>query len=216
MEAAPAKKRVLVAGLYHQTNSFVGGRTGLEDFEVRRGGEMLRAEDVAPPLAALADTAGENGWELLPVVDMRAAAGATVADAVVDLFWAEFRAVADREADGGVDGVFLVVHGSMVSESLQDVEGEVLRRIRGLGHLSDVPVCGVMDPRVNFTEAMGRQSDGLVAHRENPPTATHSPPIRAHRGPSTRPPAGASPGAGTSATRGRDRTPASGTATRGG
>lgn len=93
-----------------------------------------------------------------------------MADAVVELFWAEFRAVADREVRDGIDGVFLIVHGAMVSESSQDVEGEILRRIRGIAHLSDAPVCGIMDPQVNFTEAMGRQSDGLIAHRENPPT----------------------------------------------
>lgn len=165
-----AEKRVLVVGLYHQTNRFAAGRTGLEDFEIRRGEEMLRANPAASVLAGLTDAARENGWELLPVVDMRAASGATVADAVVDLFWAEFEAVTDAEAEEGIDGVFLVVHGSMVSESLQDVEGEILRRIRGVGHLSDVPVCGVMDSRVNFTEAMGRQSDGLVAYLQDPPT----------------------------------------------
>jgi microcystin degradation protein MlrC len=38
------------------------------------------------------------------------------ADAVVDLFWAEFRAVAGSEATEGIDGVFLVLHGAMVSE----------------------------------------------------------------------------------------------------
>jgi microcystin degradation protein MlrC len=168
-EGTSAEKRVLVAGLFHQTNRFAAGRTGLANFEIRRGWEVLRQEVHDPLLAALTVTAQEDGWELLPVVDMRAAPGATVADAVVDLFWAEFRAVADREAEGGVDGVFLILHGSMVSESLQDVEGEVLRRIRGIEHLSDVPICGVMDHRVNFTEAMGRQSDGLIARRENSP-----------------------------------------------
>jgi microcystin degradation protein MlrC len=101
-------------------------------------------------------------------VDMRAMPGATVADAVVDLFWAEFRAVADSEVKDGVDGVFLILHGAMVSESLLDVEGEILRRLRGVEHLSDAPVCGVMDPHANFTEAMARQSDGLVAYRESP------------------------------------------------
>lgn len=166
----PSKKRVLVAGIFHQTNTFVRGRTSLEDFEILRGEEMLRAGSYASPLAGLVDAAREKGWELLPVVDMHAVPGATVADAVVDLFWAEFRAVADAEADAGIDGVFLVLHGAMVSESLEDVEGELLRRIRGVEHLSDAPVCGVMDPRVNFTETMRRQSDGLVAHRENPPT----------------------------------------------
>lgn len=159
-----------MAGIFHQTNTFVGGRTGLEDFEVLRGEEMFRAEALASPLASLVDAARENVWELLPVVDMRTKPGATVTDAVIDLFWAEFRAVADREIRGGIDGVFLVLHGAMVSESLEDVEGEILRRIRGVEHLSDAPVCGVMDPHANFTEAMRRQSDGLIAHRENPPT----------------------------------------------
>jgi len=168
-EPLPEKRRVLVARIFHQTNAFVGGRTGLEDFAIRRGEDMLRTE-TGCYMAGLAEAARENGWKLLPVVDMHAVPRGTVADAVVDLFWAEFRAVADREAEGGVDGIFLVLHGAMVSESLQDVEGEMLRRIRGVEHLSDVPVCGVMDPRVNFTEAMGRQSDGLIAHRESPPT----------------------------------------------
>lgn len=120
----------------------------------------------------LADAARGNGWELLPVVDMRAVPGGTVADAVVDLFWAEFRAVADKEGERGIDGVFLVLHGAMVSESLPDVEGEILRRIRGIECLSDAPICGVMDPHANLTDAMLRQSDGLVAHRENPPADT--------------------------------------------
>jgi microcystin degradation protein MlrC len=168
---APPRKRVLLAGLHHQTNTFVGGRTGLEDFEIARGEEILRGSAYAPYVAGVLEVAEGRGWEVLPVLDARAVPGPTIADAVVDLFWAEFRAVADTEvATGGIDGVFLVLHGSAVSESLADVEGDVLRRIRSIGHLSDAPICGVMDPRANFTEAMARQSDGLIACRENPPT----------------------------------------------
>lgn len=161
-------RRVLLAGLSHQTNTFVAGRTGLEDFEVRRGEEILR--NGASPIAGVLEVGREKGWEILPVADMSAMPGATVADAVIDLFWAEFRAVADSEAMDRVDGVFLIFHGAMVSESLHDVEGEILRRIRGIEHLSDAPICGVMDLHANFTEAMARQSDGLIAYRENPPT----------------------------------------------
>ena len=161
-------RRVLVAGLSHQTNTFVGGRTGLEDFEVRRGEEILLNN--AAPIAGVSEVGREKDWEILPVVDMWAMPGATVADAVVDLFWAEFQAVADSEAMNGVDGVFVILHGAMVSESVRDVEGEILRRMRGIEHLSDVPICGVMDLHANFTEAMARQSDGLIAYRESPCT----------------------------------------------
>ena len=162
-----ARPRVLLAGLVHQTNTFVGGLTGLGDFEVRRGQEMLRVGGAASPVAGVLEVAQGKGWELLPVVDLRAPSGATVADAVVELFWAEFRAVADAAADEGVDGVFLILHGAAVSESLNDVEGEVLRRIRGIAHLSDAPVCGVFDLHANFTEAMARQSDGLISYRSS-------------------------------------------------
>lgn len=162
--------RVLVAGLYYATNTFLNGRSTLEDCKIRRGQEMLQVEDIATSLMSVLDTAEQCNWELLPTVDVRAVPGAIVADAVVDLFWAEFRAVTDAEAAEGVDGVFLVLHGAMVSESLADVEGEILRRIRGIEHLADAPVCGVFDLHANFTEAMARQSDGLISYRTNPPT----------------------------------------------
>lgn len=166
-DQAGTEKRVLMARLFHKTNTFVGGRTSLEDFEIRRGEEMIRTEVEIDPFAGALEVALENEWEVLLALDFSATPGSTVADAVVDLFWAEFRAVVDKEGTSGIDGVFLVLHGAMVSESLEDVEGEVLRRIRGIEHLSDIPVCGVMDPHANFTEAMARQSDGLIAHRNN-------------------------------------------------
>ncbi len=163
------KKRVLLAGLFHQTNAFIRGRTSLEDFDIKRGEEILQAGE-ASPIAGVLEVATCHDWELLPVVNLRAMPGPTVADAVVELFWAELRAVADSEVAEGIDGTFLVLHGAMVSESLHDVEGEILRRIRGIEHLSDAPICGVMNLHANFTEAMARQSDGLIAYRENPCT----------------------------------------------
>jgi hypothetical protein len=50
-----AKRRVLVAGLVHNTNTFVGGRTSLEDFEILRGAEMVAMEDGDPALSEVAD-----------------------------------------------------------------------------------------------------------------------------------------------------------------
>ena len=164
------KRRVLLAGLLHQTNTFVGGRTVLKDFQLRRGADLLAPAGGTSPIAGMMEIGGKSNWEVVPVLDMQALPGPTVADAVVDLFWAEFRAVADAQEAAGVDGVFLVLHGAMVSESLPDVEGEILRRIRGVTHLSDAPICGVINPHANFTEAMARQSDGLISYRTNPHT----------------------------------------------
>lgn len=159
------KARVLLAGLFHQTNAFVGGRTTLDEFEIRRGEEILRGNGSASPVSGVLEVARENDWELLPALDVRAMSGATVADSVVELFWSEFLAVADEAAVEGIDGIFLLFHGAMVSESSTDVEGEILWRIRGTKHLADAPICGVFDLHANFTEAMARQSDGLIACR---------------------------------------------------
>lgn len=157
--------RVLLAGLYHQTNVFVSGETLLGDFETRRGERLLLND--APRVLGVMDIVRERGWEILPVLDMSALSGATVDDAVLDFFWDEFRAVAEVEVPNGIDGVFLFLHGAMVSESFFDVEGEILWRIRGLEHFSGIPVCGVMDLHVNFTEAMARQADGLISYRDD-------------------------------------------------
>lgn len=163
-------KRVLVAGLYHETNTFLKGATGLDGFQVREGEGLLEARGDASPLAGVLEAADERNWHVLPVSDLRATPGGAVSDEVVDLFWESFRAAVRVGGPHGIDGVFLVLHGAMVSESLTDVEGELLRRVRGLEQLSEVPVCGVLDPHANFTEAMAVYSECLVCYRENPHT----------------------------------------------
>ncbi len=96
--------------------------------------------------------------------------GGTVEDGVVELFWREFKSGAQREIARGVDGIYLVLHGAMVSNSLLDVEGEILERIHNLRGFEHIPVCGVFDLHANFTSGMARYSHGLIAYRENPHT----------------------------------------------
>jgi microcystin degradation protein MlrC len=160
----------LLAGLFHETNTFLGGLSTLETFEVRRGDELLASEGDVSPMAGVLEVARRKAWEVLPAADLRAMPGATVSDGVVELFWREVHATVEGEVERGLDGVFLVLHGAMVSESYDDVEGEILRRLRGLEGLSGVPVCGVLDLHANFTDAMATHSDGLISYRENPHT----------------------------------------------
>jgi microcystin degradation protein MlrC len=67
-----------------------------------------------------------------------------------------------------LDGVFLVLHGAMVSESCDDVEGEILHRIRNMLGGRPIPVGGVLDLHANFTQEMAENADVLIAYRENP------------------------------------------------
>ena len=118
-------RRVLLAGLFHETHTFLEGTTGLADFEVRLGDELLASAGDASPLGGVLEAAKGFGWTILPTADFRASPSATVTDEVVETFWREFRQRAEPELARGVDGIYLVLHGAMVSESLPDVEDEL-------------------------------------------------------------------------------------------
>jgi microcystin degradation protein MlrC len=170
LEVIEMKKRVLLAGLLHETHTFLRHPTVLSDFKVRRGEEMLAAEGDASPLDGMLEVGREAQWDLIPVIDMRAAPTGTIADEVIEHFWIAFEAAALRELPRGVDGICLNLHGAMVSQTMLDVEGELLRRMRGIPGLETVPICGVLDLHGNITPAMARYGTGLISYRINPHT----------------------------------------------
>jgi microcystin degradation protein MlrC len=159
------KPLVLFAGLFHETHTFLEGRSGLGDFQISRGDELLRRRGDSSPLGGALQAAAEFDWEVLPGVDFRASPGATVTGDVVEAFWAEL-VPSLREP---LDAVYLVLHGAMVSESYDDVEGEILGRLRWLVGPA-IPVFGVFDLHANFTQRMTEGANCLVAYRENPHT----------------------------------------------
>lgn len=155
--------RILIAGLFHETHTFLDGLTTLADFQIRRGDELLACKGDASPLGGVLELADEFGWEMIPAADYRAQPSATVADEVIEQFWGDI-APAVR---GGCDAIYLVLHGAMTSQTILDVEGEILRRIRAI---TGVPIFGVFDLHANFSPPMAELGDCLVAYRENPHT----------------------------------------------
>lgn len=163
--------RVLLAGLSHETHTFVPGISEHRNFRVRRGDELLDAAGDASNLDGALEIAREREWQLLPVIDLVGGAGPLVSDAVIDEFWSAVDAALTRELPRGIDGIYLILHGAMVSQSYPDVEGEILKRIRlRIRSRTGAPICGVLDLHGNFTQAMADYSDGLVVYRTNPHT----------------------------------------------
>ncbi len=163
-------KRILLAGLFHETHTFVEGTTSLRDFHVGLSDELLACRGDASPLGGMLEAAERFGWEIIPTVDMRAAPSGMVECEVVEEWWREFSKRAAGPLKEGVDAIYLVLHGAMVSQSYDDVEGELLERIRSLAGAEKLPVFGVFDLHANFTARMARHSNCLVAYRENPHT----------------------------------------------
>jgi len=156
--------RILIAGLFHETHTFLDGLTPLADFQIRRGEELWTSKGDSSPLGGVLALADEFGWHMLPAADYRAQPSATVADEVIEQFWND---IAPDVAKADYDAIYLVLHGAMVSQTMLDVEGEILRRLRTL---TAAPIFGVFDLHANFSPQMAALADCLVGYRENPHT----------------------------------------------
>jgi len=176
--------RILLAGLFHETNTFAPGTMGLDQFRVTLDPQAWqeRKGDGSPTGAFLVE-AERRGWEVVPVVDIRGTPGAMPEAEVFTTFLEHFeRRTASHEALGGaLDAIFLVLHGAMVSPGFPDPEGELLRRIAANPALAGVPVFGVLDLHANVTGTMAAHSHGLLAYRENPHTDAAETAVRAVR-----------------------------------
>ena len=162
--------RVLIAGLFHETHTFLDGLTGMESFHCLRGDELLQAKGDSSPLGGVLELAREFGWEVIPTVDYRAQPSATVADEVVERFWSELEERAKPALQSGIDAIYLILHGAMVSQTILDVEGTILERLRALPGAAALPIFGVYDLHAHFTQKMADHANCLVAYRENPHT----------------------------------------------
>ena len=164
------KPRILTAGFFHETHSFVDETTPWSSFDVVEGEAVLRKLGDGSPTDGFLEEAARQGFAVIPTIDARATPGGTVADRAFENFWAAFERQARPALDHGVDGIFLVLHGAMVTESLADAEGELLARIRALPGAAELPIFGVLDLHANVSEKMCALANGFTMYRENPHT----------------------------------------------
>src|SRR5690606_19116168 len=68
---------------------------------------------------------------------------------------------------GPIDAIYLDLHGAMVTEHLEDGEGELLRRIRAVVG-PDLPIVASLDFHANITAAMVELTTALDAFRSYP------------------------------------------------
>ena len=70
-------------------------------------------------------------------------------------------------AAGPLDAVYLDLHGAMVTEHLDDGEGEILARVRKVIG-KDLPLVVSLDLHANVTPEMVEHADALIAYRTYP------------------------------------------------
>jgi len=164
---------IAVGGFQHETNTFAPTKAGYAAFEDGGGWPpLVFGADIAPRLAG-ANIPAAGAIAALHSMGHRTEGlvwGAASPSAHVTRDAYERIAgvlVARLSALSGIDGVYLDLHGAMVSEHLDDGEGELLRRVREVVG-ARVPVVASLDLHANVTRAMMQHCDGLVAYRTYP------------------------------------------------
>lgn len=166
--------RILIAGFQHETNTFGATKASFEDFleadgwpGLLRGNEVITGtKGINLPLTGFVDAVrSEPDIELIPVVWASAEPSAHVTD---DAFERISAMILEgiRQA-GSLDGIYLDLHGAMVTESHEDGEGELLGRIRDLTGDS-LPVVVSLDLHANVTERMMAHASAFCIFRTYP------------------------------------------------
>jgi microcystin degradation protein MlrC len=165
--------RIAVGGFLHETNTFAPTKATYDDF-VHGGGwpAMAQGTDVLKVmrninigLAGFVEQAEAQGWEMVPTIWCAASPSAHVTK---DAYERIAETIVDGiKAAGSIDAVYLDLHGAMVTEHLDDGEGEILARVRKVIG-KDLLLVVSLDLHANVTSQMVEHADALIAYRTYP------------------------------------------------
>ena len=160
--------KLVIAQMKHETNTFSPVPTPLARFATGTA--------VPPEGAAAVAAYRGTGSAIAAFIDLAEAAGAdyTVAIAAAaspsgPVHDAAFETMASRICAAvaqGCDAVLLDLHGAMVTQTYDDGEGELLRRIRAIA--PTVPIGVALDMHTNLYDAMGTQSTVIAGYHTYP------------------------------------------------
>ncbi len=175
--------RVLLANLAQETCSFVPSKHTLNDFRryyLYTGQEILdRLRGGGMEIAGFIEAAEEEGVQLIPLLATYGGTGGPVESAAYVRLRDEILVGARREA-ASVDGAILALHGAMLTEDLDDPEGDLLTRLREILGTGKPIVCS-LDLHAHVTDLMVRQATALVAYHTHPHVDFHDTGVRAMR-----------------------------------
>jgi microcystin degradation protein MlrC len=168
--------RILIAGYQHETNTFAPTLADWAAFNrgdsfpaFIRGPEMQAAlAGINIPVAGFIDAAKARGWTLVPSVWAGAIPSSYVTE---DAFERIAGAICDdvraaRDA-GGLDAIYLDLHGAAVAQHAFDSEGELLGRLRAIVGPA-LPIVASLDLHANVTRRMLHEADALASYRTYP------------------------------------------------
>ena len=159
--------RVGIGGYLVAVNSFATQRMGLESFQraMLSGGAILRLGRGESAFAGFMQSARERSWKVVPINFVFPGIMGKVTDEAHE--WAKETFIKTLRTAGPLDGLFLQLHGTAASDSIEDCEGDLLAAIRGLVG-PKVPIIASLDGHANVTPKMVEQATMLIGVKTNP------------------------------------------------
>lgn len=160
----PANRPIIaIAGLSCETSTFSPARTHYPAFYVRRGDEIRQPHPFLQPGSPLGDAARWEG-----VLTGKALPGGTVTrGAYEDLASEIVRLLQELVSVAPLDGLWFDIHGAMCVEGMDDVEADLLRRVRAVIGPETV-VSASMDLHGNVSRELAHQTDLTTCYRMAP------------------------------------------------
>src|SRR5258708_5612026 len=161
--------RLLIAMMKHETNTFSPVPTPLARFGPLYGEAAIRAfRGTGTGLGAYLDLAERERADIvLPI-----AAGAPPSRPVEDAAYAHITdTICEAVARGGFDGIMLDLHGAMVTESLDDGEGQFLKRLRAID--PKTPIAVSLDMHANLYDEIIANATVVTGYRTYPHIDTY-------------------------------------------
>jgi microcystin degradation protein MlrC len=162
-------KRVGVASIIQETNTFSANQSTMQDFEIQ--GIWLGADVVTKSQGMNIEVAGSleqlsaHGFEAIPLMRAWAMSGGVLLDTEL----AKMKVILKREitAAGHLDGLILNLHGALVSESDDHTDAQIsefAREILG----ADIPIVVTHDLHGNPSRRIVAASSALIGFRTYP------------------------------------------------
>ena len=161
--------RIAVGCIGHETNTFSPVATTIDNFKkgsYHRDAEIITAfRGTRTITGGFLDVAEQLNLQPVPLLWTFATPSGMVAHTAYETLKSEFLAL--LQDAGALDGVLLDLHGAMVTDELEDVEGDLIQAVREI--VGETWIVTTLDLHANITAKMAKiirmlSSDSIPIH----------------------------------------------------
>jgi len=160
--------KIAVGGIFHESNTYCSDATPLGDFTVHRDEEITRSfAGTRTYIGGMLDGAEKVGASVVPLLFADAEPSGAIDASAYETLAAEL--LEKLSSALPVDAVGLALHGAGVVEGIDDLEGDISRRVRDVVG-PDVPIVVTLDLHGNLTQDMADTVDVMLGVHYYPHT----------------------------------------------